>query len=47
MYTLQIQFDGQTWEGTCYRPMSQWDAYELAEKLGRLYTEYSYRVVPA
>lgn len=45
MFTLQISF-GQGWQNTCYRPMDSFSAQRLADKLGRLYTEYSYRVVP-
>ena len=45
MFTLQISFDGATWQKTCYRPMDSFSAQRLADKLGRLYTEYSYRVV--
>ena len=43
-YQLEINF-GQGWEATCYRPMDRMDADRLAARLGRLYTEYSYRVV--
>ena len=43
-YQLEINF-GQGWEATCYRPMDRMDADQLAGRLGRLYTEYSYRVV--
>ena len=46
MFTLQISF-GQGWQNTCYRPMDRMDADRLADKLSSLYTEYSYRVVPA
>ena len=46
MFTLQISFDSRTWQNTCYRPMDSFSAQRLADKLGSLYTEYSYRVVP-
>lgn len=47
MFTLQISINGTGWQNTCYRPMDRMDAERLAARLGRLYTEYSYRVVDA
>ena len=47
MHTIQISFDGKTWQNTCYRPMDKWDADRIAKGLGNIYKEYSYRVVKA
>ena len=44
MSVIEINY-GKGWERTCYKPMSMWDAYTIAERLAKAYTEYQYRVV--
>jgi hypothetical protein len=46
MKRIQINF-GKGWENTVYEPMTAWDAYIIAERLEKIYTNYSYRVVDA
>ena len=44
-YQLEINF-GQGWEASCYHAMDKISAERLAKRLGNLYTQYRYRVVP-
>ena len=47
MTQIQINYTGDKWENTVYKPMDRFAAQTIMSRLQSLYSNYTYRLIEA